>query len=253
MYLQNELKSIAKRLFEEGICRQPLDDRSLDIIYRYMGNDDTGADLMRRLSDIEVSREEMTDEADDAVSSVKEFLTGCESILKLLIDDWSKRGLINNYSLSVSKAYLSAIYHSYSMVSNELASKLSILGSTSALLAETAVLLKACSASYLEIHNETRLSYYAASLNRNKDGVLSCKAIAMQARDSASECDRDAARYLSVAKSSDKALSVINTTLSESYAFFENAAGSKNINASSLVNVIIRGIESLKNIISSIK
>ena len=74
MYLQNELKNIATRLFNERICLQPLDERSLNLIYRYMGTINPGSDLMRRLSDIELNCNEITEEAADEIDSVKDFL-----------------------------------------------------------------------------------------------------------------------------------------------------------------------------------
>ncbi len=253
MYLQNELKHIAKRLFDERICLQPLDERSLNLIYRYMGTDDTGSDLMRRVSDIELNCDEITEVATNAVNSVKDFLISCENLFKTLIDNWNEKGLINNYSLSVSKKDLSDIYHSYSIVAESLTSKIQMLASTSSILAETAIQIKACSASFLEVFNETRLAYYAAALNKDKDNLLSCRAISLQAHDSASECKRNASKFLSVAKSCDIALSVINSVLSESAVFFGSVPEVKQINTSALVNIFIRGIESLKNITSSIK
>jgi hypothetical protein len=121
------------------------------------------------------------------------------------------------------------------------------------LLAESAALIKACSTSFLEVNNETRLAYYAAALNKDTEGMLSCKAISLQARDSASESKRNAAKFLSAAKSCEDALLVVNGVLSESAAFFESVDDVKQISTSALVNIFIRGIESLKSITSSIK
>lgn len=253
MYLQNELKNIATRLFNERICLQPLDERSLNLIYRYMGTINPGSDLMRRLSDIELNCNEITEEADDEIDSVKDFLISCENVFKVLIDNWNTKGLVNNYSLAVTKKDLSTIYHTYSIVAENLAGKIQILSSSSSVLAESAALIKACSASFLEINNETRLAYYAAALNKDKDGMLSCKAISLQARDSASESKRNAARFLSAAKSCEDALFAVNRVLSESAAFFESVDDVKQISTSALVNIFIRGIESLKSITSSIK
>ena len=253
MYLQNELQSIAKRLFEERICLQPLDERSLKLIHRYMGSAEAGADLVRRLSDIELNCEEISEEADDAVDSVNDFIICCENIFKALIDGWSKQGLVNGYSLSVSPTALKTIRHSYSVVTEALRSKIHILAETSAILAELAVQLKACSASFLEVNNETRLAYYAAALNKDTESLLSCKALALQSRDSASECKRNSAQFLSASKASGDALSVINGVLSEATAFFGGVSEARQINTTELVNIFIRGIEQLKNITSSLK
>ena len=139
------------------------------------------------------------------------------------------------------------------MVAENLANQIQILSSSSSLLAESAALIKACSASFLEVNNEIRLAYYAAALNKDAEALLSCKAISLQARDSASESKRNAARFLSAAKSCENALSIINCVISESAAFFQNTADRNQISPAALVNIFIRGIESLKIITSSIK
>jgi hypothetical protein len=218
-----------------------------------MGAADTGSELMRRLSDIELNCNEITEEAADEIDSIKDFLISCENVFKVLIDNWNVKGLVNNYSIAVTKKDLSTIYHSYSIIAESLTNKIQILASASSLLAESAVLIKACSASLLEVNNETRLAYYAAALNKDADSMLSCKAILLQARDSASECKRNAARFLSTAKSCDIALSVINSVLSESATFFGNVSDVKQINTSVLVNIFIRGIQTINSIVSSIK
>ena len=128
-----------------------------------------------------------------------------------------------------------------------------MLGSNSSLLAEAAIQIKACSASCIEIYNETRLAYYAAALNEDTESMLSCRAISLQSHDSASECNRSSAGILSVSKSCDNALSVINGVLSEAASFFVGVSDIKQFNTSIIVKIFIRGIESLKNISSSIK
>ena len=48
-------------------------------------------------------------------------------------------------------------------------------------LGETSAQMRACSASFMEIYNESKLAIYAAMLNRDKEEVLDCNNKAMQA------------------------------------------------------------------------
>lgn len=253
MYIQNELKDIAKRLFEEKICLQPLAERDLTAIFSYMGMSDTGSDLMRRLSDIELNYEEIVREAEEASAEIKDTVIGCRDLLTSLIDGWNQRGLTNNYSFVVNKSVLSDMYQSFSKTAEALSARTAVLSKTTDLTAETAMQTKACSASFLEIHKETRLAYYAAALNKDKENMLSCRAIAYQAHDSSSESDKIAARFLSASRSGTAAIFAVNTLLSDLTVFFNNASFGKQINTAIAVNKVIACIGSLKNIASTIK
>ncbi len=253
MYIENELKNIAKRLFDERICLQPLSDRDLNVVYRYSGMLEPCSELIRRLSDIEINYEEITADANQAVVSVNESILRCEELFKSLIDNWYGKELTSGHSFSIDKSEVSMMYQRYSEMADALTAELGNLADACELLSETALQTKACSASFLEIYNETRLTFYAASLNKDTENILTCRAISMQAHDSSKESNAKAAKYISVSKSGAMALSVINRVISESTSSFAACALGRSISASNVVNVFIRGIEALKNIAASIK
>lgn len=253
MYIQNELKTIAKRLFEEKICSRPLDNNSLKMIHRYMGMSETGCDLMRRLSDIEINYEELCNVSEQYTVRIKQALICCEDLFKILIDDWNRNGLINNHLFSLPESDISIMYKIYSAMADRLSNQTELLATYSDQLAESAIQTKACSASFLEIYSETSLAYYAAALNRDSDNMLSCRSISLQARDSYNESNNIATRYLSVSKAAATAILAINSELSETVSILTSAHTIKQINVSAAVNKIIQTIEKLKNIESSLK
>ncbi len=253
MYKENELKSIAQRLYDERICLQPLSDRDLNEIYRYFGMLEPCSELIRRLSDIEINYEEIRADADQAAARVNESILRCGDLFKSLIDNWYGKELSSGYSFSVKKSDASTMYRLYSEMTDELRSELRNLADSCELLSETALQAKACSASFLEIYNETRLTFYAASLNKDTENILTCRAISMQAHDSSRESHARSTRYVSVSQAGTVALSVINRVISESTSCFTAAELGRQISASNVINVFIRGIEALKNIASSIK
>ena len=253
MYIENELKNIAQRLFDEKICLHPLSDRDIAEVYRYYGMLEPCGELMRRLSDIEINLEEISNDAEHAAGTVKESILRCADSFKSLIDDWNESNSKIGYSFSVGKSDISRMYQLFSQMTETLTAELGILGEACELLSETALQTKACSASFLEIYTETRLAFYAASLNRDKENILSCRAVSMQAHDSSKESNAKALRYISISQSGNSALSVINSVISETAVNFSAYELCRTISLSAVVNIIIRGIEALKHIASSIK
>ena len=152
MELKIELEKIAKRLFDEGICSQPLSESALKDIFRYMGMSQTGSELMRRLSDVENNYDEISREAEDAVKRVKETITDCDKIFGALINEWDRKGLTDAYSFSKDSSTLSRMYQSYSAMTENLSDKIITIENACDLLAETAAQTKACTASFLEIY-----------------------------------------------------------------------------------------------------
>lgn len=253
MYIENELKNIAQRLFDEKICLQPLSDRDLEEVYRYHGMLEPCGELMRRLSDIEINYEEISSDADQAAAQVKEAILRCADLFKAMIDDWNGENSNIGYSFSVEKSDITKMYSRYSQTTGVLTAELANLTDACEILGETALQTKACSASFLEIYNETRLAFYAASLNRDAESILSCRAISMLAHDSSKECNARSSRYISASQAGSVALSVINSVISEITAYFSAYEIGRKFSPSAIVNNTIRGIEALNNIASSIK
>ena len=253
MYIENELKIIAQRLFDEKICLHPLCDSDLNKIYRFMGMSESGGELMRRLSDIEINYDEISTDADKAVACIKESIGHCTYLFKSYIDSLSENGLIGNFTFSLSKADISKIYQNYSMTAEALNREIEKLSAEAEDLSEIALQARACSVSFLEICNETRFAFYAASLNKDKECILTCRAISMQAHDSSKESSAKATRYQSVSNCATFALSVINSILSEASAAFSGYELGQKASVTAIANIFIRGTETLKNIVSSYK
>ena len=253
MYIENELKIISNRLFEEKICLQPLSDGDLNKIYRFMGMSEPCGELMRRLSDIEINYDEISTDSEEAVACIKDTIEECDSLLKSYIDSLNEKSLVGNFTFSINKADVSKMYQNYSNIAEALTTEIGKLSEAAETLSETTLQTKACSVSFLEIYNETRFAFYAASLNKDKDNMLSCRAISMQAHDSSKESNSKAIRYQSVSNCAAFALSVINNVTSEASAIFSGYELGQKASATAIANIFIRGTETLKNILSSYK
>lgn len=253
VYLQNELRNISQRLYNEKICLQPLDERSLSIILRYMGSSEPCSELMRRLSDIEINSEQILIHSERSTTEIKNSVDTCAIIFKDLIDRWNSNKLTESYSFSISKADIDEMYLEYCKSTEAISAEIGIINQSIERLGENAALIKGCGASFLEVDRETRFAYYAAALNGDAEGMVSCKAVSMQARDSANESNKRAADYLSALRAGDRAVSVIKNTLSDSTSLFDSLLTQAAGGTTAIVNTLIRGINSLKNIYSSIK
>lgn len=253
LYLQNELRIISERLYNEKICLQPLDERSLSIIHRYMGSQEPCSELIRRLSDIEISAEQIRDNSEQATAVIKSSVEKCAELFKALIDRWNSSKLTESYSFSICKADIKTMYLDYCKSTETITAVIGNITQAIENLGENAALIKGCGASSLEIERETRFAYYAAALNGDAASIVSCRGVSMQARDCANESNKSAADYISALRAGDRAVSVIQNTLSDSTALFDalltQAAGS----TTAIVNTVIRGINSLNNVYSTIK
>ena len=248
MYLQNELIILQKRLYLEKICSHPLDESQLYAIYRYMGMIDPGSELMARLSDIEINYEQIIHEASDLILSLKDTITSCESVIKTLIDSSDIKKVTDNLSFSVSISDISAIHRSYCQTVEKIIYDTKIISNINEILAEIYAQAKACSASFLEIFHETKLAAYAAALNKDKDGIMSCKAMALQSLDSSKESSRTAVLCLKNTNLATNAINAVNVLLSESDTYFNISPNYQQFNAYAFTNNLIKILDSLKSI-----
>ncbi len=210
-----DTRLIAERLYREGICTSALDERSLLIVERYMGDRYCGNDLKRRLSNVELNFAQLNSHADNArthsLSAVKSVII----IFRRLTDNWQRQGLLRDFAFSFSDEECNFMRSSFLSASEAINIQTRTLSENLMLLGECAAQIRACSASSTEIYHESRLATFAAMLDRDRDNALECQSTSLLAHASAKECERTSADYLGMARQCTAAISVINKTLIE--------------------------------------
>ncbi len=208
-------KQISDRLFNEGICTLPQDDRSLDLIIEYMMARQTGSDLMRRLSTVELNYAQISGETQDMCHRADLAKNSIASILRQLTDEWRMRGILRDFVFSFSDNECEYIRSGFISVLESIRFQLRMISDALILLGETAAQIRACSACFTEIYRETKLAVYAAMLNKSLENILDCRAIALLAHASASECDRASGIYLGNARTCARIITEINQMMNE--------------------------------------
>ena len=252
----DSLKIISERLLRENICHVPLDERSLLLIEQYMRTRDTGSDLMRRLSNIEINYIQINSEAEQACVNAINAKQEVTRTFKRLIDDWKASGLLRDFTFMFTEDEINDMRARFVSAYENIRFSSRIISDALIVLGETSAQIRACSASFMEVYHETKLAIYAAMLNHDVDAILDCRAISLQAHASANESSRSSASFLGVARNCTRMISLINSTVSEIiYTLKIDEENSFRINitspgkAANLVNETIRALEliSLQN------
>lgn len=252
MNSHDSLKLISERLLNENICAVPLDERALLLIEQYMNARETGSDLMRRLSNIEINYIQIFSEAEQSCENATIAKQEITRIFKKLIDDWKSSGALRDFAFSFSEDEINVIRSSFTTAVESIRACSKIISDSLIILGETSAQIRACSASFMEVYQESKLAIYAAMLNREVDNILDCRAISLQAHASGNESSRTSANFLGAARQCTKLIALINSTVSEliyTLKIGEEYTGRINITspakAANLVAEAIRTLESM--------
>lgn len=211
----DSLKTISERLLNESICSVPLDEKSLLLIERYMNARETGSDLMRRLSNIEINYIQIFSEAEQACENASTAKQEITRLFKNLIDGWRSSGALRDFAFSFSEDEVDIMRSSFATVVESTRACSKVVSDSLIVLGETSAQIRACSASFMEVYQESKLAIYAAMLNREVDNILDCRAISLQAHASGNESGRASANFLGAARQCTKLIALINSTVSE--------------------------------------
>lgn len=215
MHSANDTRIIAERLFREGICTSVLDERSLLAILNYMEDRHVASDLKRRLSNVEYNFAQLYSSAENARTTIQTTTNSTVIVLRHLTDAWQRRGYLRDFTFSFSEEDCENIRASFSQSAELIDNYIKALSENLMLLGECSAQIKACSASCLEIYNDSRLANLAALLNRDGDSALECQSTSLLSHASAKECERFSIAYLGIARNCTAAISVINRMLYE--------------------------------------
>ncbi len=253
MKSSESLNKIAQRLFRENICATPLDERSLETVEQYILYYKSGNDLCRRLSDIELNYIQISSEAQSACNSVSQARDNIIAILRELTDKWRDSAHLQNYIFTLSNEDSIQIRYLYTEALETIRKHITNITENLMVISETAAQIRACAASFTEVYKESRLAIYAATLNRDIDGVLDCRSTSLQAHASARECEKTSANLLGAARICTRIIACVNNMIIEAaHALnldeFESAIIG-NLSPSAANTVIINCIIALENLI----
>ncbi len=250
MYTSESLQALSERLFRENICTVPLNEKALQAVAEFMRLRNANSELMRRLSNVELNYVQIRAEA---AGSRHDALLAKDAItrtFKSLIDIWGNKGYISEFIFTFKEETANDMRTDLSASLESINVNLSIISRALMTLGETSAQMRACSASFTEIYNESKLAIYAAMLNRDKEDILDCRAISLQAHASSNESNRASAHYLGIAKSCTKIIAIVNTFISESaYSLYSEGTYSYRTNLlsptiiSNKISDVIRNLE----------
>lgn len=242
------LQTIAERLFRENICSVPLNEKELQKVAEFMRLRNANSELMRRLSTIELNYLQISEDAVDANNEASSAKSAILNSFKTLIDDWGQKGYNRDFIFAFKEADAQTMKSELSGALESININFSILSKALMTLGETSAQMRACSASFLEIYHESKLAIYAGMLNRDKEEILDCRAISLQAHASANESSRSSSLYLGKAQSCTKIISLINELISESSYSMFLSYGTKSLSPAVLTQKISDVIQKLEYI-----
>lgn len=219
---------ILQRLIKENICAAPLDEASIDIIYEYMQFIRSGSDLCRRLSDIELNFEQISSEAQKAITDISKTKELISAKLRSLSDGWRSAGLFNDYAFQITEGELDRIASDYTAMIEYIRAYQGLASVCAETIAETAAQIRACAASYTEVYKETTLAVYAARLNKNVQDILDCRSTLLQAHASAKESEILSARLIAAVDRSSRMIDALNKLLMTPLESLVTGARSRN-------------------------
>lgn len=252
MMLSDTLQNIATRLINENICTIPLSEKSLVMIEQYMSGSIPSGDLCRRLSNIDFNLEQICDEAEKTCSSLTITKTDIIDLHEKLITHWYSNGFLDGYFFTSENTNSVEIITSYSITLEQLRKHIASLMANLLILNETAAQIRACSASYSEVYNESSLAIYAATLNRDVEAILNHRSTSLQAHASANECELLPLKLFKKARVCSKIISCVNDMITETSALLsiepEKHENDFSINPKKISLLIRSSIDKLKNL-----
>ncbi len=208
-------KLISDRLLKENICAVPLDERSIALIDEYMMARQTGSELMRRLSTVELNFAQIASDASEASLRASNAKDSIAFELRKTVDDWRNKGILREFMFSFGESESEYIRNTFSIVTEAVRFQLNTISESLIILGETSAQIRACSTCFTEIYRESKLAIYAAALNRSKEDLLDCRAISLVAHASASESERASGIYLGRARICTKIIAQLNSMIIE--------------------------------------
>ena len=215
----------------------------------YMRLRNANSELMRRLSTVELNYVQIREEAEEAQKDASAAKDVILNSLKSLIDVWGKKGYIREFVFAFKEEDVEDMKSDMSIVWESVNIHLNILSGSLMALGETSAQMRACSASFLEIYHESKLAIYAEMLNKDKEDILDCRAISLQAHASSDESNRTSVLYLGIAKNYTRVISLINSLISEtSYSMYSSYRAKLLSPAvlSSKISDVIRNLEYIR-------
>lgn len=238
--------SITTRLREAGINTGMLDDASLAIISSYIGKEDNCSAIASELSVVESRFAQLRQRGNDARDAASSDAAGAISVLQSLTNSWRGNSLLRDFTFSFSDSECSFMLESFSRACAELRDFSSSVADDSVIAAESAAGMRACATASAEIASNARLAAMAECLNRNRNAVAECNALAVRARASGAECERAASRYLGLTRSCTAVISLISGAVNEAAAALRTDA---RMSGNTKINVLspIRAAAALNN------
>lgn len=208
-------KQISERLFKENICAVPLDEKSLSQIEEFMMARQTGSDLMRRLSTIELNFAQISADTVDACRIASLAKDSIARELRRVTDEWRNSGYLRDFAFSLSSDDCDRVRTSFLTTMESVRVHISAISESLMILSQTAAQIRACAVCFTEVYHDSKLAIYAATLNKSVEDILECRAISLEAHASASECERASGIYLGRARTCTKIINELNTMISE--------------------------------------
>ena len=216
MYTSETLQALSERLFRENICTIPLNEKALQTVAEFMRLRNANSELMRRLSNVELNYVQIREEAEESCRDASLAKDAITASFRSLVDIWGRKGYLREFMFSFKQETTDDIRSDLSFAIEDISTNLNVISKSLMTLGETSAQMRACSASFMEIYNESKLAIYASMLNRDKEDVLDCRAISLQSHASSNESNRTSAHYLGIAKNCTRIIAIINLFISES-------------------------------------
>lgn len=249
MYTSEALQALSDRLFRENICTVPLNEKDLLTVAEFMWLRNANSELMRRLSNVELNYVQIRSEAEDSCHEASLAKNAITVSFKSLIDTWGNKGYLREFLFTFKEEAAENIRSELSLALESINANLNVISRALMLLGETSAQMRACSASFMEIFNESKFAIYAAMLNRDKEEVLDCRAISLQSHASSNESNRTSAHYLGVAKNCTRIIALVNSFISESsYSLYSEGSATYRNNLLSPAIISNKITEVLRNL-----
>lgn len=216
MYTSETLQALSERLFRENICTVPLNEKALQTVAEFMHLRNANSELMRRLSNVELNYVQIRSEAEESCREASLAKDAITASFRSLVDNWGRKGYLTEFMFSFKQEAADDMRSDLSFTIEAINANINLISRALMTLGETSAQMRACSASFMEIYNESKLAIYASMLNRDKEDVLDCRAISLQSHASSNESNRTSAHYLGIAKNCTRIIAIINLFISES-------------------------------------
>ncbi len=202
-------------LEKNQISMRPDDGVALEIIEKYMNEDDGGAsgDISRELEKLDASIDEAADAAESVYHVASDSAGHAVATIRRLLDGWNARSILRDFAFSFSADERRYIANSFSDVCISLQGDMAVMSAVYGRAGEAASMLRQCASDALSLASELKYAAITARLMEDSEIEAERRLLSDETRERSLAAEKLAAEIMNIIRLLSTAMSSISAAI----------------------------------------